>query len=171
MDWYYYPASLDQIWDLCKGIQKLKFPTKSLIAFFIKTQAWHADAKSPHIVPFKWAGQSHGSNLTSRGERPQIPPCHRKQPPYPLGWIIPPEERSLDFEAGFLKWHRMICSQLVFPGSIVGSRNPTPSAICEDVIGERRAHFILGPLPVWGEPSCLKRYNSIKCTITQAGLA
>lgn len=66
----------------------------------------------------------------------------------------------------------MICSQPEFPGSIVGSRNPTPSAICEDVIGERRARF-LSPRSEWsgGEPSCLKRHNSIKGVITQAGSA
>lgn len=53
VEWNYYPAILDQIWGLCKAIQKLKSPSKSLIACFIKPQARHGDAKSPHIVPFK----------------------------------------------------------------------------------------------------------------------
>lgn len=54
--------------------------------------------------------------------------------------------------------------QTEFPGSAVGSsRNPTPGAICEDVIGEHRAHL-------WGRVlGSSQARSSINWAVSQSG--
>lgn len=64
----------------------------------------------------------------------------------------------------FLKPARMTGWQPHFPGSVMGSScNPRPRAICEDVIGERRAH-LSGPVL---ESSQAR--NSINWAVSQQG--